>query len=429
MRELVRGRVRWLAAVGLLAVAVGVGTVVGLAQTGGADSEARLRVEGPAEAVPCGERFPVTVYLDELTRRPSPSAEGVEFGLGAVGVRLGYDPQVLRVEEGAGAVAANPALEQVDADADGNAARFQGIGPFIDNHKGEVFFAEFWVGVDPDTKQRYAGPSPAWAGGPLSLFTVTFLANGAGTSALTLSDVEMTDPGEAWYRPVALEQGSVTVSGEKGGCPDLPLPPPQPTPRPAPTVAPTWTPVPTSTPVPPPQAVEPVPAAEGGRPDCPDGWYVYADPDGHFSICYPPDWSARAAPPQIRDSGWSVHIQSPITEATKTGPSIGSVSITVGWTAGSPSVLGCAGAPTEGGRQETLQVAGHQAVACHFEMPHDVPAPELAPSTKTDRVEMDIPLDGGGYLWLIQMRSVEVLDLSRITVEEPLATLRPESSP
>jgi hypothetical protein len=172
------------------------------------------------------------------------------------------------------------------------------------------------------------------------------------------------------------------------------------------------------------EAVEPVLASEGGRPDCPEGWYVYTDPDGHFSICYPSDWSARAAPPQIRDSGWSVHIHSPVAEAAKTGPSVGSGGLTVGWRAGSPIVVGCAGAPIEGGSEETLQVAEHEAVACHFEMPWDVPAPELAPSSKSDRVEMDIPLNGGGYLWVIQTRSVESIDLSRITLVEPLSTLR-----
>lgn len=221
----------------------------------------------------------------------------------------------------------------------------------------------------------------------------------------------------------------VIAGGCGGGAEELETTPtPQVTPTPSPTVAPTATSTPQGVGAPqPPETVEPVLASEGGRPDCPEGWYVYDDPDGHFSICYPPDWSARAAPPQIRDSGWSVHIYSPVAEDAETEPSVGSAALTVGWRAGSPYVLGCAGAPIEGDREETLQVAGHEAVACHFEMPWDVSAPELAPSTKSDRVEMDIPLEGGGYLWVIQIRSVESMDLSRITLVESLTTLRAET--
>lgn len=64
---------------------------------------------------------------------------------------------------------------------------------------------------------------------------------------------------------------------------------PAPAVTPQPTQAPTPYP-PTRTPVvvPTPHEVTPVPAAGGGRPDCPEGWNVYWDPDDHFSFCYPP---------------------------------------------------------------------------------------------------------------------------------------------
>lgn len=289
MRSFVRRRGRLLAVLGaltLLAIGVGVGTAIGLAQTSGG-SEARLRVEAPVEAVACGERFPVTVYLDELEARPSPLREGVEYGVGAVGVWLGYDPQVLRVEEGPGVVEANAELREIDPDGDGEAQLFMALGPYVDNHEGEVVFTELWVRMDPETKRGEEGPSPSWAGGPVALFTVNFLANEAGTSTLEITEVQMVDPGQEWYRPVELVHGSVEVSEEEGGCPELPLPPPLPTVPPGPTLPPTWTPEPTRTPVPPSEAVEPVPAAEGGRADCPADWYVYNDPDGRFSMCYP----------------------------------------------------------------------------------------------------------------------------------------------
>ncbi len=49
-----------------------------------------------------------------------------------------------------------------------------------------------------------------------------------------------------------------------------------------------------STPVP----LTPTPAAGADRPDCPQAWAVYEDPDGHFSLCYPADWFATSSPPQ-----------------------------------------------------------------------------------------------------------------------------------
>jgi len=76
--------------------------------------------------------------------------------------------------------------------------------------------------------------------------------------------------------------GLVTTACRGGSAPALPATPP-------PTqVLPT--PFPTATPVvvPTPQQVTPVPAADAGRPDCPQGWNAYNDPDDHFSFCYPP---------------------------------------------------------------------------------------------------------------------------------------------
>ena len=47
-----------------------------------------------------------------------------------------------------------------------------------------------------------------------------------------------------------------------------------------------------------PAPLTPTPAAEAGRPDCPQDWAAYSDPDGYFSICYPSDFFALVSEPQ-----------------------------------------------------------------------------------------------------------------------------------
>lgn len=47
-----------------------------------------------------------------------------------------------------------------------------------------------------------------------------------------------------------------------------------------------------------PAPLTPTPAAGADRPDCPEAWAVYEDPDGYFSLCYPADWFATSSPPQ-----------------------------------------------------------------------------------------------------------------------------------
>lgn len=171
-----------------------------------------------------------------------------------------------------------------------------------------------------------------------------------------------------------------------------------------------------------PEAVEPVPAAEGGRADCPADWYVYNDPDGHFSMCYPPDWSAKEVPPQAPEFGWGLHISSHGEGMERVGPTPGSAVI-LHWRYGSPFSVGCAAAPTDDGREEMVEVAGRQVVACQFEMPLDE-GPEYVRSLTSERVGMRIPYDGSGYLEVIQGRTATSIDLSRIVLEEPLTTLR-----
>ena len=107
----------------------------------------------------------------------------------------------------------------------------------------------------------------------------------------------------------AIAAAAVAIGGSllALGCgSDEPMPPA--TPRP--TVGPPATPFfpPTQTPLPTPAPIDRVPAPEGGRPDCPRDWNVYHDPDGHFSVCYPADWSGISAPPQA-DLGTALSLE------------------------------------------------------------------------------------------------------------------------
>lgn len=45
--------------------------------------------------------------------------------------------------------------------------------------------------------------------------------------------------------------------------------------------------------LPTPSLLTPTPAADAGRPDCPQDSAAYQDPDGQFSVCYPADWIAK----------------------------------------------------------------------------------------------------------------------------------------
>lgn len=99
------------------------------------------------------------------------------------------------------------------------------------------------------------------------------------------------------------------------------------------------TPPPTRTPVivPTPQEVTPVPAAEAGRPDCPQGWNAYTDPDDHFSFCYPPGLNTTTGGtvrPEARGDSvniWTPHPESHFPPATRADVSENGFFIAMGW--------------------------------------------------------------------------------------------------
>ena len=130
------------------------------------------------------------------------------------------------------------------------------------------------------------------------------------------------------YTPLVLENSSLTVT--PGDCAPAPAVTPRPTqalptpPSPRARVERAWV-VPT-----------PVPAAVAGRPDCPQEWHAYQDPDGHFSLCYPHGLDVVADAVHIGQpevNGLSLDIS---TALDATGARRNGFTIAMGWHAQPP---------------------------------------------------------------------------------------------
>jgi hypothetical protein len=84
-----------------------------------------------------------------------------------------------------------------------------------------------------------------------------------------------------------------------------------------------------------PAPLTPALAAEASRPDCPQDWAVYHDPDGYFSLCYPADFFAIVAEPQAY-FGYTFSVYS--VEPPAPLPSDG-ISLTIYWSeSGTPDL-------------------------------------------------------------------------------------------
>jgi len=194
------------------------------------------------------------------------------------------------------------------------------------------------------------------------------------------------------YTPLVLENSSLTVTA--GDCAPAPAVTPRPT-QALPTPFPTRTPIV----VPTPQQLTPVPAADAGRPDCPQGWNAYRDPDDHFSFCYPADLdivTSRIARREL--GGVSVNLGAPTDP--KEPLSRNRVFMALGW--GVDPVFNptlqlaelCSFAPLLG-RQETsvpvrVQIAGRTAVGCSATGADDVSGPPV------QVLLLQIPVDPAG---------------------------------
>jgi hypothetical protein len=266
--------------------------------------ETRIRIQPQQDRVACsGDKQAVDIFLDDLQARPSKANPAANEGLAAFQLTLLYDPSVLRVED-ASDVLLNPVL--ADVQTAGGMRAFIPAPVTIDNLEGYVFLGAVGIPQGESFDPAATGIDPVARGEPMLLFTVRFQTVGEGTSKLSVYRPEEASPkaeamGEQLldyqakeYAPVVNTDSSLTVTAGKCA-PALPV-------TPLPTQAlPTPFPTPTAPVVQPWQDVTPVPAVDAGRTDCPEGWNAYNDPDGHFSLCYPPGLNVRtggANPPR-----------------------------------------------------------------------------------------------------------------------------------
>jgi hypothetical protein len=320
----------WIIFGALVLAAAGVagGSIVAISLGGDGDTkrptgqETVLRIEPAQQEVACGPGpVAVFIFLDDLEARPSPLDASASYGISTFQFLLRYDPQIVRVGQAIN-LELNADLSQADPDGDGLARSFIPVSDVDDFAGRAVLGASSFVPSSPGPEnQREEGPDPVANGEPLLLMTVRLLPIGHGTSDLTLTpgtdrlpefeEPLLLDPAGQRYEPIRLESASLTVEG--GDCPEPPPVTPRPTRRPTstPFVEPTRAPRPTPAPVP------GVLASDGGRPDCPQDWYVYNDPDGYFSLCYPADWTGTVGLPPRSDFGFTLSLRS--TEGSSLG--------------------------------------------------------------------------------------------------------------
>ena len=192
-----------------------------------------------------------------------------------------------------------------------------------------------------------------------------------------------------------------------------------------PTPPPTFAAPPTIGIPPTPAPRTPTPAAEGGRPDCPQDWAVYSDPSGYFSICYPADWRAISAARYRPDFGagfsvWSTDVNSIQTD---------SVYMTVYWKKTNAFDLGirrerCSVVDDwRDVREITLTVDGRDVPACTgdiFDFEAVDPGPALFQGTFAE-----VPIASGeGYLVLFQHERIDLSEADHAVLSAVLQSLR-----
>jgi hypothetical protein len=339
-------------------------------------TETRVRIQPHKDSVACsGEKQAVDIYLDDLEARPHPRQEGVNRGVAGFQLTLRYDPSVLRVEKPVDAQL-NPTLASAQT-----AAGMRAWVPApvtIDNLEGYLVLGALGIPEGQPFDSSAQGLDPVATGEPILLFSVNFQTVGEGTSPLAVysreeaaaklgvAEDKFMDYGGREYLPLVIETASMMVTA--GDCaPALGV-----TARPTQVLP---TPFPTATPpvIRPWQDVTPVPALEAGRGDCPQGWNAYSDPDGHFSLCYPPGLQATAGPAVSGDRGAALNIVSYAEDGE--GTPINTFLIAAAWSpsrqilVGPDGALGCADVELVT-RQETVGpadvvVAGRNATGCH----------------------------------------------------------------
>jgi hypothetical protein len=413
---------RWRArilVIGGAAVAAGaaVGILTATGALGGsseAGTQASLRLQPKTQTVACGEDVTTRLYLDELAFRPDTEDSDQPFGIGLFEFQLGYDPSIVRLTD-ASSLTINSALSGADADGDGLSRQFT-LTSSIDDTAGTLLIAGVSSVDGTGPVQGEQGPALR-DGEPLLLLTIRVAAVGQGETTLSLRGVSDDHPSEPLigdplgepYAPVAVTSATIIVSA--GACPRLP---PSPTPAPAtpvPTAIPTSTTQHPVTPIP----VGATPSGSGGRGDCPEDWYVYADPEEHFSLCYEKSWRTATTPPE-GDAG------TVITFAKDTDLLITLYQKdSTAFARGLRKRLCDAVDWWESVREVTVSIAGTNVKACTgFEPTH---APEVGPVIAT---YAEIPLEQGrGYLILFVLEREGASQSVKTAVSAALDLLKP----
>jgi hypothetical protein len=186
------------------------------------------------------------------------------------------------------------------------------------------------------------------------------------------------------------------------------------------------TPFPTRTPVvvPTPQVVAPVLAAEGGRSDCAADWAVYSDPDGRFSLCYPP--ALRGISERSSSTGTAVQLEPPDFVTSKPDER---VFLLASWRPRSwaqqsgPAGL-CAGFAQTGevSRQEgKMTVSSVEASTCLSEVHQIDPGVGVTDRVDYYQLMVEIPDPSGGFVLIRGVYSGPDFDASRATLMQMLS--------
>lgn len=193
--------------------------LVDIPEVGAVAPDTRVRLEPADSVVGLNETFAVQVMIEEAN------------DLGAFEFELAYDPSILQVKEAA------------LGDFLGSTGRsVVPIGPEVDNEEGRTTFGAI---------SFLSGPGPSGTG---VLATITFIAQGEGSTFLALLEVQVSDAA-AHAQLVAAEGGRVVVRGAAAPTPVATAPPAPtatatPTPLTTPQVVATPTPAATALPSP-----------------------------------------------------------------------------------------------------------------------------------------------------------------------------------
>ena len=181
---------------------------------------------------------------------------------------------------------------------------------------------------------------------------------------------------------------------------------------------------PTIGPAPTSALVTPMPAAEGGRADCPQDWAVHSDPEGYFSLCYPAEWAATSRAQYHPDFGAGLSLRS--TDVGQTD----SVYMHLYWEKTNASDLGLRSEPCENVdpfsidvREITITLAERSVLACAGDLlDHD--SVEIRPSPfRATTAEISLA-PGEGYVRLYFTENKAMSQAGRDRLSAILQSLR-----